>query len=98
MWTLRPTCITPTISSRTSRMLARVARIFPVSPPTLQGGTTMPKPPPIGQEFVISIAIPGLVASKAELDAFETIKHDCNALAAKYNARVVETRLQKHST
>ena len=51
----------------------------------------MPSPPPAGQEFVISIAIPGPVADKA---AFEAFKKECNMLAAKYGARVTEVRLQ----
>ena len=57
----------------------------------------MPKPPPAGQEFVVSIAIPGPVASKAEVDSFENFKKECNALAAKYGARVLEVRLQAQS-
>jgi len=54
----------------------------------------MPKPPPAGHEFVVSIAIPGPVASKTELEAFENFKKECNALAAKYGARLLEVRLQ----
>ncbi|HXJ81181.1 MAG TPA: hypothetical protein VMS64_21190 [Candidatus Methylomirabilis sp.] len=57
----------------------------------------MPKPPPAGQEFVVSIAIPGPVASKQEVDKFETFKKECNALAEKYGARVLEVRLQTQS-
>ena len=54
----------------------------------------MPSPPPAGQEFVVSIAIPGPMASKEELAKFGLFRQECNELAAKYGARVTEVRLQ----
>ena len=57
----------------------------------------MPRPPAAGQEFVVSIAVPGPVASKEQIAQFSKFKQDCNALAAKYGARVTEARLQPNS-
>ena len=53
----------------------------------------MPSPPPAGQEFVVSIAIPGPVVSEKK-ENFDKFKEECNALAAKYGARVTEVHLQ----
>ena len=54
----------------------------------------MPSPPPAGKEFVVSIAVPGPVTTKEDMDKFEQFKKACNELAKKYNGRVTEVRLQ----
>lgn len=54
----------------------------------------MPSPPPAGEEFIISIAIPGPTATQAQLDNFQQFKKACNEVATKFGARVTEAKLQ----